>query len=464
MTTLILLWLLKIISAEIITTDLTGVTIYSEELGQAQLYHDTWNIILGVGTNDIDDRLGSLQSAFAAASYQCDDCLERFELNLIQSRTQRLDKQRGLLNQLLGKKRNKRGFFNFIGDVSKTLFGTLSENDMNYINKELDKLFKDNTILSTGISNQTKVIKLLLNSATTDLNTLELHSKENVNCLNQLANGTNKNTQNLASANQITVCMMIVDELSEDINLLINAINDGKNGIVHPQLLTPDILILEMKEFEEKLNVKYTIPLKESNFQHIIDISIVNVAIAKNRFVYSIHIPIPETETYEIKHLIPIPKQISSVFLAIIPDYEYLFMGQGHTTYVPTDKTALDTCKTYGKTRMCKRIQPTYLMSETHSCENSILRTHVKTIGEECKYSPFKIVNIAFIPLTSGYILIPHESIEVDALCESGQQKIRIQGPTKITSNDKCILNGLNIVLKLSTTESLVGEIKYKKN
>ena len=208
MTTLIPLWLLKIISAEIITTDLTGVTIYLEELGQAQLYHDTWNIIFGVGTNDIDDRLGSLQSAFSTASYQCDNCLERFELNLIQSRIQRLDKQRSLLNQLLGKKRNKRGFFNSIWDVSKTLFGTLSENDMNYINKELDKLFKDNTILSEGISNQTKVIKLLLNSASTDLNTLELHSRENVNRLNQLANGSNKNTQNLA------VCMMIVDELS----------------------------------------------------------------------------------------------------------------------------------------------------------------------------------------------------------------------------------------------------------
>ena len=326
-----------------------------------------------------------MQSAFAVVSYQCDDCPERFELNLIQSRIQRLDNQRSLLDELLGKKGNKRGFFNFIGDVSKTLFGTLSKNDMGYINEELDKLFKDSTILSQGISNQTKIIKLLLNSASTDLNTLELHSRENVNRFNQLANGTNKNTQNLAIANQIMIFMMIINELSEDINLLINAINDGKTGIVHPQLLTPNVLILEMKEFEEKLNVKYTIPLKESNCQHIIDISIVNVAITKNRFVYSIHIPIPETETYEIKHLIPIPKQISSVFLAIIPDYEYLFMGQGPTTYVPADKTALDTCKTYGKTRMCKRIQPAYLMSETHSCGNSILRTYVKTIREECK-------------------------------------------------------------------------------
>ena len=73
-------------------------------------------------------------------------------------------------------------------------------------------------------------------------------------------------------------------------------------------------------------------------------------------------------------------------------------------------------------------------------------------------------MNIAFIPLSSGYILIPHEPIEVDALCESGQQKIKIQGSTKIASRDKCILSGLNIVLKLSSTEYLVGEIKYKKN
>ena len=58
------------------------------------------------------------------------------------------------------------------------------------------------------------MIKLLLNSASTDLNTLELYSRENVNRLNQLANGTNKNNQNLAIVNQITVCMMIVDELS----------------------------------------------------------------------------------------------------------------------------------------------------------------------------------------------------------------------------------------------------------
>lgn len=75
----------------------------------------------------------------------------------------------------------------------------------------------------------------------------------------------NNNMQNLFISNQITMCTMLWDELSEHINLIIDAINDGKHGIIHPQLLTPRILIVELKEFEDILNVKYQMPLKGTN-------------------------------------------------------------------------------------------------------------------------------------------------------------------------------------------------------
>ena len=108
----------------------------------------------------------------------------------------------------------------------------------------------------------------------------------------------------------------------------------------------------------------------QSDFEHIINISTVNMVIVKNRFVYSIHISIPKTEAYGIRHTIPILKQDNSVFFAIIPDYEYLLMGQANSTYVPTDKTSLDECRLYGQIKMRKGIQLTYLMSGTYSCEN----------------------------------------------------------------------------------------------
>lgn len=183
--------------------------------------------------------------------------------------------------------------------------------------------------------------------------------------------------------------MLIIDELSEDINLLINAINDGKRGIIHPQVLTPQTLIDEMREFESKFDIRYAIPLKETNFQHITDISLINVAIIKNRLVYSLHIPLLEQDTHEIKHLISIPKRLNSVFVAVIPDHEYIMFATEHSKYIPTDKGSLDQCKQYGQIKICKRKQPTYLMTETHSYENSILRANVKTIKGGMYILPF---------------------------------------------------------------------------
>ena len=42
----------------------------------------------------------------------------------------------------------------------------------------------------------------------------------------------------------------------EDIDMAINAINDGKHGIIHPQILTPAMLKTTIKEFEEKTQNK----------------------------------------------------------------------------------------------------------------------------------------------------------------------------------------------------------------
>ena len=52
------------------------------------------------------------------------------------------------------------------------------------------------------------------------------YSKENVESFNKMTNRINNNTRNILISNQITMCTMILGELSEDINLVIDAIND----------------------------------------------------------------------------------------------------------------------------------------------------------------------------------------------------------------------------------------------
>ena len=81
-----------------------------------------------------------------------------------------------------------------------------------------------------------------------------------------------------------------MQELSDDINLLIDSINDGKHGTIHPQILTPGTFLNALYDFEQHNNIKYQIPLKEENFQNIIDISQISISIIDKRLVYSIKV------------------------------------------------------------------------------------------------------------------------------------------------------------------------------
>ena len=190
------------------------------------------------------------------------NCNEQFEIKMLDGRIHRLHTQKSLLDKLLGNNRLKRRLINAIGSVSKKLFGTLTESDLEYINSEIDNLYKDNKVLANSISNQTRIIKALLSSASYGVDVMMEHSKENIDNFNKMKYQINNNTRNLFISNQITACTMILQELSEDVNLIIDAINDGKHGIIHPQLLTPRILIDELREIEENLNVKHPIEVK----------------------------------------------------------------------------------------------------------------------------------------------------------------------------------------------------------
>ena len=83
-----------------------------------------------------------------------------------------------------------------------------------------------------------------------DSNTLEAYGRKNIFKLSKLIDSTNKNREEITMSKQVTIFDLIMEELSEDILSLINAINDGKHEITHPQLVTPNIVLPEIKKLE----------------------------------------------------------------------------------------------------------------------------------------------------------------------------------------------------------------------
>ena len=122
------------------------------------------------------------------------------------------------------------------------------------------------------------------------------------------------------------MCTIELQELNKDINLLINAINDGKHGIIHSQLFTLEQLINEVKTLEVQRNIKYHIKTVTTNYQFITDISELTVTILNHKLIYSLRIPLLEGEKCQPLHLIPIPMKQGKNFISYIPFPETIYL------------------------------------------------------------------------------------------------------------------------------------------
>ena len=245
----------------------------------------------------------------------------------------------------------------------------------------------------------------------------------------------------------------MIEELQEDINILITAINDGKHGIIHPQLLMPQMLIDTINEYETVHRTRYHFDANPESYQHIIGISEINVAIIKKSLTHIVDIPVLEKEEYTINHVIPIPKKIQNTHIAIIPDHEYLFKFE--TGYVPTDSETLNTCKNLADYKICHRNQPDYRLIDTHNCDASIIRKNQHDVN--CDSSPFKLHSESYIQTSRGYIILPTKKTVLDFLCKDAMTTVEIIENVLIQGSE-CKISISNVQLYLEKTT------EFKKN
>ena len=140
--------------------------IYIEEISKVHLFHEKWKLIIGINLTSTEERVKPINKTIELTKLACNkSCTPQFEIQLIELRYNRLVAKENITKKLLGKQRVKRGLANFVGDTSKTLFGTLSNSDFTDINNEFDKIYKDNKAVAIILSNHTIILKRVLDSS-----------------------------------------------------------------------------------------------------------------------------------------------------------------------------------------------------------------------------------------------------------------------------------------------------------
>jgi hypothetical protein len=163
--------------------------IYYEGQGQLSLYNTEWQVVVYANLKEIDNRSNEIELYLKHINTLCQDIAIRNWTDcyhfpeIAKEKLQRLKKTENLIIEVSDRRsrkpRRRRGVFNFIGEVSKVLFGTLDNEDATYYNEQIKHFEENSDDLTRLLRQQLVVVRSTLGTINDTLIDMETN-QENV--------------------------------------------------------------------------------------------------------------------------------------------------------------------------------------------------------------------------------------------------------------------------------------------
>jgi hypothetical protein len=207
-------------------------------------------------------------------------------------------------------RRTKRGVLNFVGDISKILFGTLTQLDARGYNKHISELEKEQKEFLHLAKEQMTVIKTTISSVNSTLLKVNQNEKILDNGLNKLFNYSEHKFQKLEEIGnvnllneQLRLVQRGVDESQHSFETVIEAFVHAEQGVLQPQLIT-------VQKIRNLVTVQKLPPGTDyPNFPlpELSKIIIPHIYSYRRFLVYVLEIPLFSPTEYQLYKMLPSP-------------------------------------------------------------------------------------------------------------------------------------------------------------
>ena len=309
--------------------------------------------------------------------------------------------------------RTKRGLFNGVGTIWKTITGNLDASDGEYYNECIEKVSRDErevqNLLKNQISVTTSVIKTFNNTVQKLQIDEETFNKDILEVQNIVFNISEHMLIYESQIKVINLCESLMESyifLESYINDILNAITFARVKILHSSIITPIDLITSLQEISRSL-IKNNLPLPtySSNIAQYLEIIELDAYQSDAKVIFVLKIPLTNPETYTLYHLYPIPILDNRTGLHhILPTTEkYIARDDDSLLYIILRN--LDNCKPLGTTtRICSDVLPYPIDSEA-ICEAQLLKQLTK-LPATCQTSLLLARDYHVQELSDNYWLI----------------------------------------------------------
>ena len=243
--------------------------IYYENVGQAVFYSTTWKTVVYLPLKAVTNQLDPLNSYVDYVNQLCAKvelrgwtaCNHLDELTLTKLRHVREAER--LVASIVGRRdiegRTKRGLFDFVGKVSKILFGTMDGDDAQFYNEQIEHFERSSDSLTHLLKQQVTIVRSTLGAINETLNDVTYNEdkmraglmklRDYVgSVVTQYCNVTNLLSVKTALESHIAKVLDGLNVLQHHLDTVLDNLVKEEQGILHPQIVSPQTVINALKQ------------------------------------------------------------------------------------------------------------------------------------------------------------------------------------------------------------------------
>jgi hypothetical protein len=247
--------------------------------------------------------------------------------------------------------RMKRGVLNFVGEISKVLFGTLTQSDAKTYNEYISELEKEQQEFLHLAREQMTVVKTTITSVNSTLQRVNLNEKTLEDGFSRLFNYSTHEFSDLeeeiGSINllneQIRLVQRGVDESQHSFEILLEAFVHAEQGILQPQLMTAE----KMKDLVATQKLPPGLDYPNLPFSELSKIITPRMYTYTKYLVYVLEIPLFSPTVYHLYKLLPFPvsaQRSKDTYGYINVNKEFIFSGPLRQHYGKMSTNELKGC------------------------------------------------------------------------------------------------------------------------
>lgn len=335
----------------------------------------------------------------------------------------------------------------FIGTLSKTLFGTANEEDIDNINTLISENSQRISQLSTLMKNQTMLIKHnfkdihntlqkmseIYNDTTLKISKLQnvtINNKKNINNLNE----------SISIMNSISLTESFIESLKDDYQTILNAILFAKKGTPHPALITKEkIFNITKEKFANRINEVYPSENMDSfdDFNKLINL---NMYLKQGKLMYVILIPFTNHQNYSLYYCSSNTVNLTKGFGYAKPKSNRYIVHENYKTYIPITETQMNKCKQINNRFICSESYIQNKLKSKSPCEIRLIFNQTIDDIETCDIRITKHVKSHWtqsMNIFKIYYNLPEEE-NITITCKSDSNTIKLKGFGYIRLTDNC--------------------------